>query len=296
MGLSHAAMARLIDPNAAIDIYEPNFGARLFINFISGAPVRAVSSINSFDAYTHAIIASPPKYHKLNYEALKKDGFNGKVFVEKPVMLPSVSGEPQFQSGYVLRHNYFVRKILDAIARDEIKTVAVVLKTNQDFDSAAENRRMKQAFAGQGLLNEFGSHCINLALAVCGPLGISRVENNRGKVVMAGRSDRGSDVCITLLSSCTDVRKSVFELEVETGTGVYTSDMYSFKHESSDGDSFEESSLASEGVNARAYLRGIDFSVQMATFIEGEYDSDDITHGLMSDVILANAERIISNA
>ncbi len=293
MGLSHAAMAGLLEPNLQTLIVEPNFKTRFLLKVITGSNVRIAqkASVSDIASATHAVIATPPHVHMVNFEELHAAGFNGRLLIEKPV---SAKGQDiinfnEIMSGYVLRHTHFWGYLKSELSHKVVRKIRIQLETNQDFVAQSGIWRVQDNLPGLSLMTEFGSHCINLLLDLVSFNNIFVSSHETNQVVLSTRED--GDYCIQLCANSSSVRKSVYTVEVETDTEKYRTDFYSFNRLSCDGEIIESYSLASEGASARAYLRGAEFSKQMAVFLGNEHlDPKDIADAVATDLLLTKLE------
>ena len=177
-----------------------------------------------------------------------------------------------------------------------IKEIDINLTTNQDFSCDNSSWRMQENFPGQSMLNEFGSHCINIALAFSGDLGFIALSSESNKVCMQSAVAGDHIANIQLYGGARDVRKSVFTIAVTTENFVYETDLYSFQKRLIDGELVEKVSLATQGISAAAYLRGIDFSEQMTSFLSGKYENSDIIDSRRTDRIISEIQGSLTNA
>jgi predicted dehydrogenase len=293
MGLSHAAMAGLLEPNLQTIIVEPTFKIRLLLKLLTGSNFRIIqqASISDISAATHAVIATPPHVHMVNYEQLCTAGFNGRLLIEKPV---SANGRDlaecnEIMSGYVLRHTHFWGHLKSALKNKVVRKVRIHLETNQDFVAQSGIWRVQDNLPGLSLMTEFGSHCINLLLDLVSVNHLFVSSQQANQVVLTTCAD--GDYSIQLYANSKSVRKSVYTVEVETDAEKYRTDFYSFSRLSGDREIKESRSLASEGARARAYLRGAEFSKQMAVFLgNGHLDPKDIADAIATDLLLTKLE------
>lgn len=293
MGLSHAAMIGLIDAHSKIYFYEPSFKNRMFIRLLSGKNVSSMKSTGNIDYYSHAIIASPPNYHNSNYQLLSDMNFQGKVFIEKPISIDPEEASLKFSSGYVLQHNYFIKKILNEVKNDLISKIDIQLRTNQDFAANSSSWRMNKTSPELSFLNEFGSHCINLALRFNYDQDFIVTSAEKNHIVLDSLNNRKSST-ISLIGKEKNVRKSVFLVKIQSTNFIYETDLYYFKKYDNNMKLIESLSLASLGINASAYLRGIDFAVQMEEFLSNNQINDkDIRTSLKTDKYLLSLSRTI---
>jgi predicted dehydrogenase len=292
MGLSHASMAGLLFPDLKIILIEPSFKTRLILNFVTGPGVKLKGSASRRDLETsnYAIIATPPKVHSENFKQLVDSGFKGRVLIEKPISVGAemLSGI-DVMSGYVLRHSYFWKVLLEELSGDEIVSARVQLETNQDFGAEADGWRVDQTVRGLSFLREFGSHTINLmlGLAPTQEFAIRHADTNSIELLSA-ENDKFQ---ISLTANSLKVRKSVYRIEVETHKARYLSDFYSLTKEAKSGELIFEKTLAGEGIGAPAYLRGQEFSGQMSALLGTEkIPKTDVFSALKTDQILDDLE------
>ncbi len=293
MGLSHAAMAGLLEPNLQTLIVEPNFKTRLLLKLITGSNVRIDQkpSVSDILAATHAVIATPPHAHMANFAQLRAAGFNGRLLIEKPVSVKGCDlvSSNDIMPGYVLRHAHFWGYLKSALSNKVARKVRIRLETNQDFIAQSGIWRVQDSLPGLSLMTEFGSHCINLLLDLVSVKDLFVYSHEANQVSLYTCDD--GDYSIQLCANSSSVRKSVYTVEVETDSEQYRTDFYSFTKLSGEGEVKESCSLASVGASARAYLRGAEFSKQMAVFLGNEpLNPKDIADAVTTDFLLAKLE------
>ena len=295
MGLSHAAMAGLLDAEISVVVVEPHFATRCFLRLVKGRgfQIKKKCSLTDLRKATHAIVATPPRVHQDNLKALIGAGFVGRILVEKPVEVsPDIlSKHSNIMSGYVLRHSYMWRLLTSSLAGSHIEKLAISLETNQDFSSMTGSWRSREHMKGLSLLSEFGSHCINLALDLSPTLELDVTKQEQNLVKLQGY-DGSTRVEIELLADSRNVRKSVYRVCVDTDKKRFETDFYSFSSQTKLTKltkSAESTSLAALGVREKAYLRGQEFSAQMKKFLSDELISvRDINQAIATDEILTN--------
>ncbi|MDB2654335.1 hypothetical protein N9Y68_05375 [Luminiphilus sp.] len=274
MGLSHGAMAGLLDPNIKmtfIDLSSPN---RIFVNLLTGREIRCVRSLkrSDVDAATHAIISTPPKIHQVNFDFLTDAGFSGRLLIEKPVSVsvPRNSSASYVMSGYVLQHSALWQRLLTASAGlSELSGVHIELETNQAFHGNAKGWRSVDDQASISFLNEFGSHCIDLFVSLTGKseLVVKSVEIDRLEICAVDNFE----FKISLIGNSNKVRKSVYRVWARDRSKCLFTDFYSFT-EIKKGKTVCSETLASMGASSSAYLRGQEFAHQMQFFLSDKTD------------------------
>ena len=290
MGLSHAAMAGLLDPSADVILIEPSLKARIFMSLVTGENVYVKRSLTLSDARSasHAVIASPPKVHASNIQNLLKYGFKGRLLVEKPVMVDSglLRNFDYVTSGYVLTHAFFWKQLCREVKGDEIASIEIALETNQNFGHIEDGWRSHAGRPGEMLLQEFGSHCVNLATELTGENNFKLIESDHNRLKI--ENDRLPKISIYLLGASDRVRKSVYNVTVKCASVIYRTDFYSFSASDAKTDNKNvHETLASNGVHALAYLRGDEFSRQMINFLDEHYEDTNIDSALRTDTILS---------
>lgn len=278
MGISHASQYKLqsLNEDLKVEVYDPNklvyYFLRFFRLFHNLCPVKFRNIKNK--RYEAIFICSPPKFHQSNLEIFFD--FNGKFFIEKPgnILTTGKIKKNKIYVGYVLRFSPLIQKIKEHLSTRQIKKIELSLKTNLDFNSAANNWRGKEKTGG-GLLNEFGSHCINLSLFFLKDLSLDEItkkDSNNATIYL--KNIQGQRVCsIKLNSNSSEVRKAVYKLKItDSDNDMYSTDLYTFSKETSEG-VFRES-LAEMGMSSEVYIRGHEFSRQMDYFINNDtFDS-----------------------
>jgi hypothetical protein len=291
MGLSHASMLSLLDPNIEIIIVEPSFKTRMLLKVIVGEGIRVKKEADDVDVFsaTHAVIATPPMVHSINCARLSRGRFSGRLLVEKPisVKVAALSHFHSAMSGYVLRKAFFWKKLVSDIDGKRVLSIRFVLETNQDFGVSSGEWRVSDTTPGLSLLSEFGSHCINLLIGIVPgvQLELKVIETNR--VELASKPSDKISSNIELIANSKNVRKSVYKLTLVLEDSVLETDFYSYSEWSNDGSVVQETTLASEGIRSRAYVRGHEFAEQASIFLaDGDQDNRDIHDAILTDSIL----------
>ena len=290
MGLSHAAMAGLIDSSLNTVFIEPDFKTRLIFRTFIGSDIKFKSQLDKKDisSATHAIIASPPKIHELNLDQLIKNDFKGKILIEKPICIdPSKfkNINNNIMSGYVLNHCYFFKVLLNDIVEEDIENISIVLETNQDFSTTNNNWRTENKRTGLSLFNEFGSHCINLLTSIVQVGNLQLIENKNNYIKIIGGEKITQS--IELKANSINVRKSVYTITITTHERIYKTDFYSYKKRNRFSDLHSSTSLAKSGVHPKAYLRGEEFCQQMIDFLDDKKThKNELRNAIKTDQLL----------
>ena len=297
MGISHASMAGLLDPEHTVVIIEPNLKTRLVLKCITGRKFRIRSKLTKKLAQraTHAIIATPPGIHEQNVKALVDFCFTGRLLVEKPISVDSTFLDKfdYLASGYVLKKSYFWTRLIQDLGNEKIVSAKITLETNQDFASGGDNWRLSKQTPGLNLINEFGSHCTNLMVTLLGALDLKIAEASHNSVILQTQSQPIGLIHLKAASSA--VRKSIYTVEVETEERVFETDFYTYSVFAKNGSPVMTTSVAREGVNTSAYLRGYEFSRQMEEFLSAPEGSQEEMHfALVTDQVLKSIEEALS--
>lgn len=270
MGISHGSMIGLLDPHCQIIFIEPSLRSRIVLRLISGHRVTVRSKLNRAlvkDA-SHAVIASPPIFHQKNYDELVSLNFTGRLLIEKPVATVIHSGRTHghVMSGYVLQHSIFWQKLLSEACGRSINKITISLETNQVFANTSSNWRNSVDTPSLSFLSEFGSHCLNL-LNSLDPDANLRIQKARADFIEILSEGRIASK-IMLKSASPHVRKSVYKVEVELQDQTICTDFYSYvRMHNTKKEITSSETLASNGANVPAYLRGQEFANQAAYFL-----------------------------
>jgi len=290
MGLSHAAMAGLLDPHISILIIEPNALTRALLTIVVGKGIRIRSKATASDveAATHALIATPPKIHLHNVRLLREMCFTGRLLIEKPfaVTESDINSFSTVMSGYVLKHSSNWLTLKAELSAHNIEFAEVILETNQDFSSEGGGWRAMGNNDGQLLLHEFGSHCISLILDLFSVDEFKLCHHEANSVTF--ESTTSIPARIRVMANSSDVRKSVYCVRVRTESCEYYTNFYELKKLDLNGKCVDRRTLASEGVHTAAYLRGEDFARQMGVFLSEQIVTDDRTTAIDTDRLLEN--------
>ena len=288
MGLSHASMCGLLAPELPTVVVDPSFKGRVMVKLLSGRNVRVKKRVSDklIKAATHVVISSPPKFHQQNVMALVDAGFRGTVLIEKPicVALDTISCFKAVHHGYTLRHHFFWRPLVSEIKEGTLLALSISMKTNQDFSVKDGNWRSKSDVPGDVFLNEYGSHVLNLieGLVPEAELRVTLAEANHLKL----KATIPCEVDIELIAASNEVRKATFLITLQFEDRVVQTDFYTYTTQLRGKPEADIKSLAALGVNAKASLRGSEFSFQTQAFLNSEDLSSDFNDALKTDETL----------
>ncbi len=259
-----------------------------FFGGMAGLSLVSESEIKK-SHYDMAIICSPPKFHQSNYELVKTNA--EKIFLEKPGLV-NAPGERNLYVGYVLRHAPCVAKLIDSVGGRKLKSLNVDIRSNTVMEDGTGWRASSY---GGGVINEFGSHAINLAKLIVGSeYRITRSEAS--KVVSSGCPDicniegvskNGVEVKIDLNWSDASVRKPVYKIVavLEDDTEVHTA-LYQIWNVGKDKKKSDISGVAYWPSRSKFYLRGLEFSEQTKYFVDQHDFLIDLEDSSFTDNVL----------
>ncbi len=276
MGLTHFSILRGLNPDINFSIVEPNKTLRTILktnihaNFFSND-----SELN--DPFDITLITTPPSIH-LNLLNKSIERGDKKIFVEKPFGghnnhdFNNVSSLKHLYIGYVLRFNPCIQWVKSNISPNDISSIHGQYLSNT-IESKPKGWR-NGPFSG--VLNEMGSHVIDLLQYIIGTNEMNVVTSKKESVV----SDIDDIVEATLITKDNlqvsiylnwvkkDVRKPVFGIEIKMKNGYkYFIDQQQIKKYSANGEYLTRVSVTDIAQTVPFYLRGIDFTNQMQSLL-----------------------------
>lgn len=269
MGLTHMAQLNLLTGFAIRwTVVEPSAAVRAGLAFFLPADMleATASAPDRIDGHFDlALITSPTMHHEAAWQALK--GRAPRVFVEKPLRV--TDPEPHLLCGYVLLHHPLQQRLRAAIEGQPLAGIRLSLRANTVLGSNSGWRGRKAT--GGGVLNEFGSHLLSLALDLAGPVEtLALVEaatihsvDVPDRARLAGTAAAGAALDLSLDWTDADVRKPTYAVEVTLADGrTLAHDFYEFT------DGATRVSIAELPSDAGVYLRGLEFTAQARHFLE----------------------------
>ena len=261
MGVTHTSIINGLYPNTfEFILVEPNSKVSIITRKTLGYKVVCdINEINVEDAVV--LITTPPSIHRLLCDNVLSRGARS-VFVEKPFGLfdKRVDDDPRISVGYVLRFSEVAQKLKSIITQEGCAKISL------DYSSHTLTKPPKgwRNTEYGGVLNEMGSHLIDLMLYLGGSQEFkvlnSSIESVISKVddIVSVKGLLGEiEVELSLNWVNPDYRKPVWSGFVETSRQTIR-----FDQQSIDG-GFEVASVD-------YYVRGRDFSLQMKHFIEND--------------------------
>lgn len=292
MGITHIALFnKYFSENVQWDVFEPSWKTRIMIRFLGSlANIKLVSDKKMRQQqYDLAIICSPPQFHQGNYDEIRQNA--KKVFVEKPGFVETQNVSNVYV-GYVLRHAPCIKYLKDKIESHSIKKVKITIRANTVTEQGSGWRSSAK---GGGVVNEFGSHAINLAKFLAkSEYKITRFETS--KVVSAncpdvcelsGITESGVEVEIYLNWSDSTVRKPAYNVTtlLDDGTELGT-DLFEVWEKSEGQNANVMTGVAHWENGCDFYIRGLEFSEQARYFSEHDDFTQDIEDSIFTDSIL----------
>ena len=259
MGVTHTSIINGLYPNIfEVILVEPNRKVSIITRKTLG--YKVVSDINGIDVEDAVVlITTPPSIHNSLCDNVLSRGALS-VFVEKPFGLfdKRVDDDPRISVGYVLRFSEVAQKLKSIIRQEGC------VKISLDYSSHTLTKLPKgwRNTEYGGVLNEMGSHLIDLMLYLGGSQEF-KVLNSSIESVISEVDDIVSvkgllgeiEVELSLNWVNPNYRKPVWSGYVETSNRTIR-----FDQQSIDG--------GFEGTSVDYYVRGRDFSLQMKHFIE----------------------------
>lgn len=269
MGLTHMAQLNLLTDFAIRwTVVEPSLPVRAGLGvFLPAAMLEATAPgpERAPGVFDLALITSPTLHHDSAWQALKDRA--GRVFVEKPLRV--TDPEPHLLCGYVLLHHPLQKRLRATIGTARVAAVRLSLRANTVLGPNTGWRGRKAS--GGGVLNEFGSHLLSLALDIAGPveaLDLVVAETIHSldapdRARLQGASANGAALSLALDWTDPDVRKPTYRVEVDLADGrTLAHDFYEFA------EGARRVSIAELASDAGVYLRGLEFTAQARHFLE----------------------------
>jgi len=261
MGVTHTSIINGLYPGLfEFILVEPNSKvSRITRKTLGYKVVSDINGINVQDAVV--LITTPPSIHSLLCDNVLSRGARS-VFIEKPFGLfdRRVDDDPRISVGYVLRFSEVVQKLKAIIKEDGCSKISL------DYSSHTLTKPPKgwRNTEYGGVLNEMGSHLIDIMLYLTGGRDFkvlsSVIHNVISEVddIVAVKGLLGEiEVELSLNWVNPDYRKPVWSGFIETSKQTVR-----FDQQSIDG--------GFEAACVDYYVRGRDFSLQMKHFIEND--------------------------
>jgi predicted dehydrogenase len=292
MGITHIALFnKYFSDEIKWDVFEPSWKTRFMVRFFG--KMAGVSSVTEETIrkknYDLAIICSPPQFHQSNYELVKNN--TKKIFLEKPGFVDAPDAKNLYV-GYVLRHSPCVAEFIKRIRGKNTKKVKIEIRANTVIEDGSGWRASSK---GGGVVNEFGSHAINLAKYLVGDeYSITKFETSKivstscpDTCLLVGHTESGVGVEIHLNWSDASVRKPTYKISVVfKDDSELATDLFQIWNLSVDNIKSEVSGVANWDSECKFYIRGLEFSDQARYFVSQCEFSKDLADSMFTDKIL----------
>ena len=261
MGVTHTSIINgLYQGSFDFILVEPNSRvSRITRNTLGYKVVSDLNEINVEDAVI--LITTPPSIHNSLCENVLTRGAHS-VFVEKPFGLfdKRVNDDPRISVGYVLRFSEVAQKLKSVIGEEGCTKISLDYSSHTLTTPPKGWRNTEYG----GVLNEMGSHLIDLMLYLGGGQEFKVLKSSIQSIIsevddiVSVKGLLGEiEVELSLNWVNPDYRKPVWSGFIETSERTIR-----FDQQSIDG-GFEAASVD-------YYVRGRDFSLQMKHFIEND--------------------------
>ena len=227
--------------------------------------------------------------HQSNFEQVKQNA--KKVFIEKPGLVDTEL-TTNIYVGYVLRHAPCIAYLKDKIADQDIKRIKVEIRANTVLEQGSGWRASAK---GGGVVNEFGSHAINLAKYLAtDEYTITDYQTEQvvsrdcpDKCAIQGSTESGTAIEIHLNWSDASVRKPTYLVEVELADGnTYATDFFQVWCDNGEQQKTDITGVASWENRCAFYIRGLEFSEQARYFSDHNDFTQDLLDSIFTDRIL----------
>jgi scyllo-inositol 2-dehydrogenase (NADP+) len=276
MGLTHYSILNGLRDDIEFSIVEPNRILRKILkkNIKAKFYNEDVSLTESFHI---TLITTPPSSHRQLLERSIERG-DKKIFIEKPfgghtnIQLGGVSKSSNVNIGYVLRFNPCIQWVKRNIDPSKIKSVHGEYISNT-IEKKPEGWR-NGPFSG--VLNEMGSHVIDLVQYIIGSDEMTVLSSKKESVIsdiddiVEATLKTQNDISVTFYFNWVnkDVRKPMFNLNIQMENGSkYSVDQQQINKFDVNGDFVEKVSVVDIGKTVPYYLRGVDFTDQMQDLV-----------------------------
>jgi predicted dehydrogenase len=273
MGLTHFSILNGINPKIQFSVIEPNRLLRGLLKKNINARFYADDS-NLKDAFDVTLITTPPSIHLQLLEKSLQRG-DKKIFIEKPfgghtnIKLNNILKYKNIiHIGYVLRFNSCIQWAKSHINPQDIKSIHGQYLSNTIEKKPTGWRNGPFS----GVLNEMGSHVIDLIQYIVGDDQIEILSSQKESIIsdiddiVEATLKTKSDISISMYFNWVkkDIRKPVFNIEIEMKDGYkYSIDQQQVNKYDHKGDIIEKISNTDLAKTIPFYLRGVDFTDQM---------------------------------
>lgn len=275
MGLTHFSILNGLNRNIQFTVVEPNRVLRNILKRnIKAEFYENDESLN--ESFDFSLITTPPALHK---DLLKKCIKRGdkKIFVEKPFgghrNIDASDLPNNIYIGYVLRFNSCIQWVRENIDPKSVKNIYGEYLSNTIEKKPSGWRNGEYS----GVLNEMGSHVIDLVQYILGGASMALVSSSTQSVI----SDVDDIVNAELVTSDginvsfyfnwvkKEIRKPIFSIQIELLNGMkYVIDQQQINIYDRSGEFLKKVSTTELIKPVDFYLRGTDFTSQMIDLLE----------------------------
>jgi len=272
MGLTHYSILKGLKPEIKFTVVEPSKILRKLLHQNINADFYPDDSTLK-EGFDITLITTPPFIHLKLIENCINRG-DDKIFVEKPfggftnINHNSSYDYKNIYIGYVLRFNPCIQWVKSNINPENIVSMSGQYLSNTIVSKPSGWRNGNFS----GVLNEVGSHVIDLIQYISGETQFDVVEVEKESVIsdiddiVKAKLKTKNNISISLYFNWVkkDVRKPLFGLEIKMKNGdSYSIDQQQVKHLNSDESIVNRTSVTDLAETVPFYLRGIDFTKQM---------------------------------
>jgi len=272
MGLTHYSILKGLKPEIKFTVVEPSKILRKLLHQNINADFYPDDSTLK-EGFDITLITTPPFIHLKLIENCINRG-DDKIFVEKPfggftnINHNSSYDYKNIYIGYVLRFNPCIQWVKSNINPENIVSMSGQYLSNTIVSKPSGWRNGNFS----GVLNEVGSHVIDLIQYISGETQFDVVEVEKESVIsdiddiVKAKLKTKNNISISLYFNWVkkDVRKPLFDLEIKMKNGdSYSIDQQQVKHLNSDESIVNRTSVTDLAETVPFYLRGIDFTKQM---------------------------------
>ena len=277
MGLTHFSILNGLETDHDFSVIEPNKLLRIILNKNINAKFYSDDS-DLKEPFDITLITTPPSIHLQLLDKSLKRG-DKKIFIEKPFGgYTNINFDNLFESkkifiGYVLRFNPCIQWVKSNINNQDIKAIHGQYLSNTIEKKPTGWRNGPFS----GVLNEMGSHVIDLLQYIVGTNQMNVVSSKKESIVsdiddiVEATLKTENDVSVSIYLNWVkkDVRKPVFGIEIEMKDGSkYFIDQQQIKHYNPNGGFIGIISVTDLATPVPFYLRGTDFTKQMMDLLD----------------------------
>ncbi len=301
MGLTHFSILNGLNPDHNFSVIEPNKILRSILKKNIKAKFYADDSTLK-DSFDITLITTPPSIHLQLLEKSVRRG-DKQIFVEKPfggytnIKLENISESSNINIGYVLRFNPCIQWVKSNINSQDIKSIhgQYISNTIEKKPTGWRNGEFS------GVLNEMGSHVIDLILYIVGNDQIQVLSSKKESIVsdiddvVEATLKTKSDIFVSLYFNWVkkDIRKPIFGLEIEMKDGFkYSIDQQQINKYNINGKFIEKIAVTDLAKTVPFYLRGVDFTAQMLDLLGDRKIMADVNDALKVNILI---DKIVNN-